>query len=194
MADQMARVANVQANSLSKHALRCRKLLDAKIVVVFLVNQEIDLRAPVLVARQQILLVEIAHERFERGLFMAALRHRQIVSAGSPDIDDLVQVEARQARKRTAQDNEGVFGGDQLSERCTKRLVVRVDPADLVFAGNAAVCQREGIAHGRAGVFRNEGVDGVRRVNVERVLGREGVGAIAGELLAGRRKVERACS
>lgn len=85
-------------------------------------------------------------------------------------VHQLVEVGTRNPRKGAAQKHKREFRCQQRVEVGGKGAVVGVDPVEVFFIRDAAILDGKRLAHGRAGIFRNEGIHRTLPVEPKRVL------------------------
>ena len=158
------------------------KVFEAEVVVVLFIDQEVDLGPPVDVALSDLFIGENGDEFVKGEVFdvEGAVEQVEQVPGFAVSADDFVEVDAGQAGVGAAENGEGVAGGDEAGQVGLKGGVVGMNPVKVLGGFDAAVGQGQGKAQGGAGVFGDEGIDCVGRIETQGMACGELMGWVLG--------------
>ena len=172
-------------NSTFESRRQLRKILKGEVIVIFLIHQKMCLRPPVNVGIPDPLAAQAPHKKLEADIFYIDCPPVQIDIAPGHHVpvDDFVEINTHQPGIGAAQNGEGVFRLCQFSQARREGIVILVNPVEIRRVADAAVRNSDGCAQGGTAVLGYQSVNGVCRVNIQRVLLGEHVRLIGIEFL-----------
>ena len=167
----------MKANFFLKHCRQLREFFEGEIVIVVFVDQKAGLWHPVDVGVFYAFETHAFYKEFERNMINVDCSPVQIDIAPRriPPVNNLVQLHAQQARKGTTQDGECVSGFGKLRQARCEGIVVLVNPVEICAIFDAAVCNRQCGSQRGTGILGYKAVNGIRRIDIQRVLLRKTV-------------------